>query len=135
VIQRFGALIRTLITRCPEYAKLIGIPVLLFALDFVLRVVIHVDVNDAGADMALLAMGLFAAILGKDTKGQTSSAFVGFVVTLILWIICLGIITNPSSTLIIRIFDPRGISAGFVGGLTLIGSCIWVNERMRLSST
>jgi hypothetical protein len=63
------------ITNNPEMVKNYVIPGLVFLLDFILRVVLGIDIVDAGADMALLAVTTFISILvDNDKQNQTRTA-------------------------------------------------------------
>ncbi len=81
----------------PELVKIYLIPILLFLLDFGLRAAIRVDLIDAGADMALLAVASFTSVLAEDTSQSQPKAIVilplllGF---LLPWIFCLWSISK-----------------------------------------
>lgn len=91
-------LIRTL-SHNPEFVKVYVIPGLIFFLDFVLRAVLDVDLIDAGADMALLAVATFMTLLVEDdvpSQQQLTLVSVVFIVIfLVPWIVCLRIIATP----------------------------------------
>ena len=58
--------VRTLLDN-PEIVKIYIIPAVLFFLDFILRVVLDVELIDAGADMALLAVATFVSLLVENS--------------------------------------------------------------------
>ena len=117
----------------PEYVKLYIIPSLLFLFDFFLRVIIGVDIIDAGADMALLAVATFIAIFTEDTKNHQKYIpiiIVFIIIFLILWILCLKIISfqKPITFSFLESFDFRIFLSWFFGLVSLIIAGIVANE-------
>ena len=124
--------VRTLLDN-PEIVKIYIIPAVLFFLDFILRVVLDVELIDAGADMALLAVATFVSLLVENSgeKQDYTPVIVVFVlIFLILWIACLRIVSmqNP---LLLFYFDFRLILSWFVGIAAFILSGIIANLVMR----
>ena len=120
----------------PDMVKIYVIPGLLFFLDFVLRAVLGVDLIDAGADMALLAVATFVSLLVEDIRPQqyyTAIMVVFIMLFLALWIICLRIVSaqNPISFLMV---DFRLVLSWFVGLTSFVFSGIMVNEVVQGTS-
>jgi len=83
----------------PELVKVYILPILLFLLDFCLRAVIHVDLIDAGADMAFLATASFITVLVEDIGHSHLKPFVLIVLLIsfmLPWIFCLWGVSNTN---------------------------------------
>jgi hypothetical protein len=112
-----------------EFVKIYYIPGLLFLLDFVVRVVLGVDLIDTGADMALLAVVTFITLLLEDVNPKKYS---GIMVTFVLiflstWIVSLKIASLQNPVLFLSV-DFRLIFSWFVGLTSFVFSGIIANE-------
>jgi hypothetical protein len=132
-----ASIINTLDSK-PELVKVFIIPFLLFLVDLCLRAVIHVDIVDAGADMAFLATASFITVLVEDGRNSRVKPFVKvvfFLFFMLPWVFCLWGIsnTNPFYTLNI---DNHTIDVHFivfilswiVGLSSLIISSAFINQ-------
>jgi len=102
--------------------QIVVIPGLLFFLDFTLRLCLRVDLIDAGADMALLAVATFITLLveGIGYPRHTVAAAVGALLLFIVWIICLGIVSMAPIPL--WFLDLRLVLSWFFGVLAFVFS-------------
>ena len=134
---RFGAVIQAL-RENPELTKVYIIPALLFMLDFLLRAALGVNLIDAGADMALLAVTSFVGVLIENVEqGQQDViiAFVFFLAFLVPWIVCLWVISirNPVLSNLLGFLDLRLIIVWFIGLSAFFFSGVLINELIRSS--
>lgn len=134
---RFGAVIQAL-RENPELTKVYIIPALLFMLDFLLRAALGVNLIDAGADMALLAVTSFVGVLIENVEqGQQNViiAFVFFLAFLVPWIVCLWVISirNPVLSNLLGFLDLRLIIVWFIGLSAFFFSGVLINELIRSS--
>ena len=134
---RFGAVIQAL-RENPELTKVYIIPALLFMLDFLLRAALGVNLIDAGADMALLAVTSFVGVLIENVEqGQQNViiAFVFFLAFLVPWIVCLWVISirNPVPSNLLGFLDLRLIIVWFIGLSAFFFSGVLINELIRSS--
>ena len=91
-------LVQTLVDN-PEFVRSYVVPGLLFFFDCVLRGCVGVDLVDAGADMAFLAVATFTALLVEDAgydQQQIGSIVVFIFIFLIQWVICLKMVSAQS---------------------------------------
>jgi hypothetical protein len=75
------------------------IPGLLFFFDCVLRGCLGVDLIDAGADMAFLAVATFVALLVEDAghrQQQIGSIVVFILIFLMPWVVCLKMVSTQN---------------------------------------
>lgn len=117
----------------PEFVKSYLIPASIFLLDFFLRVILEVDLIDAGADMALIGVATFFAILVEDADDRHRYAPVGLIFALlfmILWMLCLRIVANDTPILWSWTGenDLRLFFSWFLGLVTFVLSGIVTNE-------
>ena len=97
--QYIDFVVQALLTR-GDLVKVYVIPILVFILDFSLRLFIGVDVSDVGADMALLATAAFISMVA-DEHGKSNNRTLAIVVFQIMfmlpWVFCLWSVsrTNP----------------------------------------
>jgi len=134
---RFGAVIQAL-RENPELTRVYIIPALLFMLDFLLRAALGVNLIDAGADMALLAVTSFVGVLIENVEqGQQNViiAFVFFLAFLVPWIVCLWVISirNPVLSNLLGFLDLRLIIVWFIGLSAFFFSGVLINELIRSS--
>jgi len=120
--------IRTLL-KDPETFTIYVIPALLFVLDFVLRAALRADLAAAGADMALLAVVPFLAVLVESFRYQRGYTYVPILfmlVFLIPWVICVKItsLQNPVSPPLLHLFDIRLALSWSIGLVAFILSAI-----------
>jgi hypothetical protein len=116
--------------------KIYMIPGLLFLLDFVLRVVLGIDLLDTGADMALLAVATFVSLLLEDVGEQQyhlAAVVVFIILFLALWIICLKIVSVQNPIMFFA-FDFRTTLCWFVGLTSFVFSGVMANEIIQDSS-
>jgi hypothetical protein len=116
----------------PEMVKIYLIPGLLFFLDFVLRAVLGADLIDAGADMAMLGVATFVTILVENDDHQPTYTFIPVIfmfIFLVVWIICLKIVSIQNSTLpiLLNVIDFRLILSWLIGLVAFILSGIITN--------
>ena len=102
MLRKFNRLVESIIitlNKKPELVKVFIIPILLFLLDFCLRASMHVDLVDAGADMAFLATASFITVLAEEIRDSNPKPFVKVVLLLFFmlpWIFCLWGVSNAN---------------------------------------
>ena len=114
----------------PDLIKLYFIPGLLFLLDFVVRSVLGIDLIDAGADMALLAVATFVSLLIEDAKPQQKYITIKLIFIILfmtIWIISLRIVSIKDPMLLLSI-DFRLVISWFVGLTAFVFSGIMASE-------
>ena len=117
----------------PEYVKSYVIPGAIFFLDFFLRSILDVDLIDAGADMALIAVATFLTIVIEDEDNRHRYAPIGLVfmiLFMILWMFCLRIIANktPITMAWTGTYDFRLVFSWFLGLTTFVIAGVVSNE-------
>ena len=103
---------------------LIGIPVLLLFLDLTLRVMMHLDLVDVGADLALLSVSALVSSLAETSRSQDIAVKVALLLLFIFfWLICLSFTSTffVMMSVSIRFF----IALGF-GLMSLILASIFI---------
>lgn len=117
------------ITTNDEFVKIYFIPGLLFLLDFVIRAVLNIDLVDAGADMALLAVATFIALILEniDPKKYGGAMITFILIFLSTWIISLKIVSIQNPMLFLSM-DFRLVFSWFVGLTSFVFSGIIANE-------
>lgn len=117
-MDRINHLVHRLVETLGENKSLttwVVVPFLLFVIDIILRGALQLDLSDAGADLALLAVAAFISSLIEDPNRRGSEVqFSIFLFFFALWLVCL--IFTSSAVPIIRQYFPLG------GGLA--SSCI-----------
>jgi len=139
IVDLAGHLVQVLV-RNTVFAKIFIIPGLLFFLDFTLRVCFDADLIDAGADMALLGVGTFVALLIENMEHQQHTAIVTvfILISLILWIICLRIASLHDPIrfgFLLWLLDFRLVLSWLIGVLAFVFSGIMTNVVVESSGT
>lgn len=120
----------------PELVQTYMIPGSLFCIDCVLRGCLDIDLADAGADMALLAVATFLALLFEDAIEDVKhqQAHIAFTVMFVfifltVWVLCLKIISiqNPITINFLWFLDFRLILSWLFGVLAFVISGIIAN--------
>jgi hypothetical protein len=90
---RFRLQVQTLVYNA-TFVQVSIIPGLLYFLDLTLRLCLSVDLVDAGADMAMLAVGSCFALLVEDIGRQHKTLVAGsIIIFLIPWVACLKMVS------------------------------------------
>lgn len=114
------------------FLTIVFTPILLAVVDCVLRLAIRVDLIDVGADMALLGVGLFAALLVNSSSNEKVYVpFLFFIVFLLPWIVCLWTVSDQAPKDTVHLLGYSVVARPIilliswtVGGVTLIFACI-----------
>ncbi|HNB41698.1 MAG TPA: hypothetical protein PLG52_09380, partial [Anaerolineales bacterium] len=113
------------LTANSEFLKLFAIPSVLFCLDFIFRASFGLDLADAGADMALMAIATFSALVLDDkvmeNKQTLVVCFFYALLFFVPWVICLKIISN-NPMMIFDVLDFRLVLSWLIGGIAFIFS-------------
>lgn len=127
IIIWIRSLVKSLLDN-PAMVKIVFIPGMIFFLDFTLRAILEIDLIDAGADMALLAVAMFFTVIVEDfsPKQHTPMAIVFILFFLILWIICLKIVSLPNPIIVFSfdVIDFRLVLSWLIGILAFVFSGI-----------
>lgn len=135
--QYADLIIQTLLSQ-GEFVKIYIIPIMVFLLDFLLRLFIGVDISDVGADMALLATAAFLSMIADEHSKTNNRPFIVVVFQIMFmlpWIFCLWSVsrTNPLyivtiGSQVIDIHIIFNVISWFVGLTSLILSGIFINR-------
>jgi len=106
----------------------IGIPILIFIIDLMIRASLQMDLSDAGADMALLAESAILATLIEDIRrGNPDDDLIEEVfftlLFIILWLGCLMAIAER-----IPLAQFKDVVTLTVGLVSLVGAFIFLSE-------
>lgn len=118
-----------------ELMKIVILPAAVFSLDIFLRkFVLGIDTTDAGADMALLGVSTFIALIIEGVhKDDTPASFLFTIIFIMMWIGCLKIVALDSLQLPYISYDLRGASCLFFGLLAFILSSLFADSFIRNS--
>ena len=123
----------------PEYLKSYFIPGAIFCLDFILRLILDIDLIDAGADMALIGVATFLSIVIEDADNRQRFVPIGLLcmlVFLIFWMLCLSVIAiEPITFSWSGMFDFRLFFSWFLGLITFIFAGILSNQILVYANT
>lgn len=123
--------------RNSELMNVFILPAIVFSLDLFMRLfVLNIDVTDAGADMALLGVSTFIALIIEGVHKDDRPALILFVIIFILmWVGCLKIVSLNNLQLLSPYisYDFRGISCLFFGSMAFILSGIFADSFIRNS--
>jgi len=124
-----------------EVVRIVGLPSLLFILDFVLKSVLGLNLSDIGADMALISAASFASIIFDEYDNpnmKSSIPLILFIAFLIPWMFCLWSIKSQhpwnSISFGSRVYDTSlfpVVLSWLVGLLSLVFStiCVYVISK------
>lgn len=138
--ESWARLLVRVLTDNLEFVRLYVLPGLLFFLDIVLRGVLGIDLIDAGADMALLAVATFVTLLVEDDslghKQYYAVSVVFVMVFFMFWVICLRIIAIPQAVTVVFLgfLDFRLILSWLVGLVAFALSGILAVEVVQRTS-
>ncbi len=119
-----------------ELVKIVILPAVIFFFDIFMRLVLNIDIIHAGADMALLGVSIFIALIIEDSQKDDLPALILFVfILVIMWICCLLIVSLDKQQLYLTYFslDFRGFVCLFLGCVTFIFSSIFADSFIRNS--
>lgn len=116
-----------------EIVKIYVFPGLLFFFDFAFRAILHIDLIDAGADMALISASTFVALIldSKDEKANTGYLGMIFLLPfLIFWFLCLSIIARPDPIIFqpLEQLDFRLVFSWLIGIFAFYFSGVYARE-------
>lgn len=117
-----------------EFVKIVVLPAAVFIFDLVARFFLHVSLIDAGADMALLGVSMFIAIIIEDShKDDRALSAILTLMIVLLWLGCLLIVSLNSLTILspITSYDFKGVVCWFLGLMAFMLSSIFADSLIR----
>lgn len=118
-----------------DLMKIIILPAAVLSVDLFLRlVVLGIDITDAGADMALLGVSTFIALIVEGVhKDDLPASFLFLLIFILMWSGCLKIVSLDKLQVSFISYDFRGVSSLFFGFTAFIFSSIFADSLIRNS--
>lgn len=118
-----------------DLMKIIILPAAVLLVDLFLRlIVLGIDITDAGADMALLGVSTFIALIIEGVhKDDLPASFLFLLIFILMWTGCLKIVSLQSLQLSFISYDFRGATCLFFGFSAFILSSIFADSLIRNS--
>lgn len=111
-----------------DLIKFFFIPVAFFALDFILRLVIGLDITDIGSDMVAISISIFLSLLVDDRVYSNTKNIIALLfyilIFLFLWIVSFKILTFSAWIIKGFAFDFRVLLTYTIGFISILFSKI-----------